>query len=36
MTKKTRTYSTEFKAEAVKKITDNSGSLKWLKRNERS
>ena len=27
MTKKTRTYSTEFKAEAVKKIADNSGNI---------
>ena len=27
MTKKTRTYSTEFKAEAVKKIADNDGNI---------
>ena len=27
MTKKIRTYSTEFKAEAVKKIADNNGNL---------
>jgi len=27
MTKKMRTYSTEFKAEAVKKIADNNGTL---------
>ena len=27
MTKKFRTYSTEFKAEAVKKIADNNGNL---------
>ena len=27
MNKKTRTYSTEFKAEAVKKIADNSGNI---------
>ena len=27
MTKKTRTYSTEFKAEAVKKIVDNNGNV---------
>ena len=27
MTKKTRTYSTEFKAEAVKKIADNNGNI---------
>ena len=27
MTKKIRTYSTEFKAEAVKKIADNSGNI---------
>lgn len=27
MTKKTRTYSTEFKAEDVKKIADNSGNI---------
>lgn len=27
MTKKMRAYSTEFKAEAVKKITDNSGNI---------
>ena len=27
MTKKTRTYSTEFKAEAVKKIADNNGTM---------
>ena len=27
MTKKIRTYSTEFKAEAVKKITDNNGNI---------
>ena len=27
MTKKTRTYSTEFKAEAVKKIADNNYNL---------
>ena len=27
MTKKVRTYSTEFKAEAVKKITDNNGNI---------
>ena len=27
MTKKIRTYSNEFKAEAVKKITDNNGNI---------
>ena len=27
MTKKIRTYSTEFKAEAVKKIADNNGNI---------
>ena len=27
MTKKIRTYSTEFKAEAVKKIADNDGNI---------
>ena len=27
MVKKIRTYSTEFKAEAVKKITDNNGNI---------
>ena len=27
MTKKIRTYSTEFKAEAVKKIADNNGNV---------
>ena len=27
MTKKIRTYSTEFKAEAVKKIEDNNGNI---------
>ena len=27
MAKKTRTYSTEFKAEAVKKIADNNGNI---------
>ena len=27
MNKKTRTYRTEFKAEAVKKIADNSGNI---------
>ena len=27
MTKKIRTYSDEFKAEAVKKITDNNGNI---------
>ena len=27
MTKKIRTYSTEFRAEAVKKIADNSGNI---------
>jgi transposase len=27
MSKKTRTYSAEFKAEAVKKIADNSGNI---------
>ena len=27
MTKKTRTYSTEFKAEAVKNIADNNGNI---------
>ncbi len=27
MTKKIRTYSTEFKAEAVKKIADNDGDI---------
>ena len=27
MTKKIRTYSKEFKAEAVKKITDNNGNI---------
>lgn len=27
MTKKVRTYSTEFKAEAVKKIADNNGNI---------
>ena len=27
MTKKVRTYSDEFKAEAVKKITDNNGNI---------
>ena len=27
MTKKTRTYSTEFKAEAVKKIADSNGNI---------
>ncbi|WP_201608739.1 transposase, partial [Psychrobacter okhotskensis] len=27
MTKKMRTYSTEFKAEAVKKIADNNGNI---------
>lgn len=27
MTKKTRTYSTEFKAEAVKKIADNNSNI---------
>ena len=27
MTKKLRTYSTEFKAEAVKKIADNNGNI---------
>ena len=27
MTKQTRTYSTEFKAEAVKKIADNNGNI---------
>ena len=27
MTKKMRSYSTEFKAEAVKKIADNNGNL---------
>jgi transposase len=27
MVKKIRTYSTEFKAEAVKKITDNNGNV---------
>ncbi len=27
MTKKIRTYSIEFKAEAVKKITDNNGNI---------
>ncbi len=27
MTKKIRTYSTEFKAEAVKKISDNKGNI---------
>jgi len=27
MTKKNRTYSTEFKAEAVKKIADNNGNI---------
>ena len=27
MTKKTRTYSTEFKAEAVKKIVGNNGNI---------
>jgi len=27
MNKKARTYSTEFKAEAVKKIADNSGNI---------
>ena len=27
MTKKVRTYSDEFKAEAVKKIADNKGNL---------
>ena len=27
MTKKTRTYSTQFKAEAVKKIADNNGNI---------
>lgn len=27
MTKKTRTYSTEFKVEAVKKIADNNGKI---------
>ncbi len=27
MTKKTRTYSTEFKAEAVKKIAENNGNV---------
>ena len=27
MTKKLRTYSNEFKAEAVKKITDNNGNI---------
>ena len=27
MSNKTRTYSTEFKAEAVKKIADNSGNI---------
>ncbi|MBE0405862.1 transposase [Psychrobacter sp. FME5] len=27
MTKKMRTYSDEFKAEAVKKIADNSGNI---------
>ena len=27
MTKKIRTYSTEFKAEAIKKIVDNNGNI---------
>lgn len=27
MVKKIRTYSTEFKAEAVKKISDNNGNI---------
>ena len=27
MTKKVRTYSDEFKAEAVKKISDNNGNI---------
>ena len=27
MTKKVRTYSDEFKAEAVKKIADNNGNI---------
>ena len=27
MTKKIRTYSTEFKAEAVKKVADNNGNI---------
>ena len=27
MTKKIRTYSTEFKSEAVKKIADNNGNI---------
>ena len=27
MTKKVRTYSDEFKSEAVKKITDNNGNI---------
>ena len=27
MTKKIRTYSTEFKAEGVKKIADNDGNI---------
>ena len=30
MTKKLRTYSNEFKAEAVKKIADNNGNISEL------